>query len=59
MNEKEIIQAAVQLIIDPVLRLLQEDPHQWSERPCPTCRAISSLIGKKFGCYLYAERRIK
>jgi hypothetical protein len=38
------------------LGALQADPHQWSNRPCPTCRAISGLVGRKFGCYLYAER---
>ncbi len=36
--------------------LLQDDPHQWSERPCPTCRAIGSVVGKPFGCYVYAQQ---
>ena len=59
MNEKEIIQAAAQILIDPVLNLLQEDAHSWSDRPCGTCRAISSIVGKPFGCYEYQRRRKK
>ena len=64
MSEKEeIIKTAVQIVIDPILKLIQEDPHQWSTRGCETCRTISSLLGKEFGCILYAkemaERRKK
>ena len=51
-------------VIDAVLNLLQDDPHQWSERSCPTCRAIGSLAGRPFGCYVlqqniarYAQKR--
>ncbi len=35
---------------DAAFRLIEEDPHQWSSRPCQTCRAISNLIGRPFGC---------
>lgn len=31
-------------------RLFEGDPHQWSKRPCPTCRPISELLGRPFGC---------
>jgi hypothetical protein len=54
MNE---VQQAVGVLLDAALRLLQDDPHQWSDRPCPTCRPISSIIGKPFGCYEYQRRR--
>ena len=57
MNEKEIIQAAAQILIDPILRLMQEDQHSWGDRPCGTCQAISSIAGKSFGCYEYQRRR--
>jgi hypothetical protein len=43
--------------ISPAFKLLQEDPHQWSSRGCPTCRAVSALIGQDFGCVIYAKRR--
>lgn len=36
--------------------LLQKDPHQWSGRGCDTCNAISDLIGKPFGCRLFAQQ---
>jgi hypothetical protein len=54
---EDVIRAAVNVIVEPLLRMLQDDPHQWSTRPCETCRAIESLTGKPFGCYLYAHRR--
>jgi hypothetical protein len=44
-------------LVDAILNTLQDDPHQWSERPCPTCRAITGLRGKPFGCNLFAEQR--
>ncbi len=54
MSNEDTIRAAVNVILEPILRLLQEDPHSWSERPCPTCRPISSIVGQPFGCYRYA-----
>jgi hypothetical protein len=51
------VQAAVkpaceqyQLLIDALVNILNEDGHQWSTRPCPTCRVITAVIGKPFGC---------
>ncbi|KKL53656.1 hypothetical protein LCGC14_2273220, partial [marine sediment metagenome] len=37
MTNEDTIRAAVNVIMEPILRLLQGDPHQWSKRPCPTC----------------------
>lgn len=54
MNE---LQQAVDVVMGAVLRLLQDDGHQWSERPCSTCQAVSSIAGKPFGCVEYARRR--
>jgi hypothetical protein len=59
MDEEKIIRAAVNILIEPILTLLQNDPHQWSTRPCPTCRAITSIIGKPFGCILKAKQKGK
>ena len=42
-----------------VLELLYKDPHQWSERPCPTCTAISALVGEPFGCTRFAKEKAK
>lgn len=56
-QESAAIRAAVSALVDASLRLIQDDPHQWSERPCSTCRAVSSIVGKPFGCLVYAERR--
>lgn len=60
MSDAEItgvIRAAAQVLLDAVLRELQEDPHDWSERTCSTCRTISAIVGRPFGCYLYAAQR--
>jgi hypothetical protein len=38
-------------------RLLQEDNHNWSTRPCSTCQGITELIGKPFGCVEYKLRK--
>lgn len=58
-TEKKVIKAAVNIIVESVLNLIQKDPHQWSARPCSTCRAISSIINKPFGCILYAIEKKK
>jgi len=36
--------------MNAILDLLQVDPHQWSARGCQTCRAVSALAGRPFGC---------
>lgn len=53
----EILDACIQKIIDAVFALIQDDPHQWSDRPCGTCRSITALAGKPFGCYEYQRKR--
>ena len=46
----EIVGAAMKRLVLAVTDLIQADPHQWSTRPCPTCRAVSAIIGRDFGC---------
>jgi hypothetical protein len=54
---KNLIQAAAGIILEAVFNLLQEDPHQWSTRPCSTCRAISAITQRDFGCVLYRKEK--
>lgn len=42
-------------ITSAAFELLYVDPHQWSTRPCQTCRAITALLGKSFGCDRFRE----
>lgn len=56
-RDEEIIQAAARVLMRAVLDEVQSDPHQWSERPCPTCRTVGAIMGRPFGCYVYAEKR--
>ena len=51
-NER-ILKASINVFIESILRIVQNDPHQWSNRPCESCRTISSIIDKPFGCYKY------
>jgi hypothetical protein len=36
--------------MEAAFALLESDPHQWGNRPCPTCVTVTALIGKPFGC---------
>ena len=46
----EYIQAAARVLLQSVVKLIEADPHQWSKRPCGTCAAVSTIIGRPFGC---------
>jgi hypothetical protein len=54
MNEKDekqkIIEACAEILTSKAFELIEKDPHQWSKRPCTTCRTISAIIGRPFGC---------
>ncbi len=47
---QKVIKAAALLMAETALQMIEKDPHQYSSRPCETCRVISSLIGRPFGC---------
>lgn len=38
-----------------IAKLIEADPHQWSSRPCPTCRAVTIILGRPFGCSAKAK----
>lgn len=52
---KQMIKACARVLMATVLDLLQKDPHSWSQRPCSTCSAISTITGQDFGCVFYAK----
>ncbi len=54
--EADALRATVEVVTKAILDVLQEDDHHWSSRPCGSCRAISSMIGRPFGWYEYARR---
>ena len=54
---KQMIRVASAILMDAVLDIIQRDSHQWSNRPCESCRAISGIIGRPFGCYEYQRQR--
>lgn len=45
-------------ILAAVLTVLEEDPHQFSTRPCQTCKVVSSLAGRPFGCAAKAKKMV-
>lgn len=57
-TDEDVIRAAVRVLMSAALDALQADPHSWSEQPCQTCRTVSAIVGRSFGCYRYAEERI-
>ena len=57
--DRKIVQAAAQVLLGATMSLIQGDPHQWSTRPCGTCRAIIIIIGEPFGCYLYTQQKVE
>lgn len=58
MSDREIdslIDAVGRKVYWTAFDLIQNDPHQWSTRGCQTCSAITTIIGRPFGCVLYAK----
>ncbi len=51
-----VLEEAVTLIVGAILDALEADPHQWSTRGCQTCRAISALAHRDFGCVKAAKK---
>ena len=47
---EDLLRASVSIQIKTILDLIEGDPHQWSSRPCQTCRAVSQLARIRFGC---------
>lgn len=43
------------LLAQVVADLVYVDPHDWSNRPCATCRAVSAIIDRPFGCDRYRQ----
>jgi hypothetical protein len=55
--QEGIVQAAAHVLMRPVLKLIEADPHQWSERGCATCSSVTTIVGRSFGCVRFAEMR--
>lgn len=53
---KKLIKVTANILIETILDIIQNDSHHWSKRPCQSCRTISGIIGKSFGCYKYQEQ---
>jgi hypothetical protein len=51
------VRAAARMVTSSAANLLYADPHNWSTRPCGTCRAITALLGFDFGCNRYAKEK--
>lgn len=57
LDAQAVIQAAARMLLEPVLRLLEVDPHRFSERPCPTCESVTAIAGRPFGCAAKAKAK--
>ncbi len=52
----QAIQAYANVITKQVAEIIYDDPHQWGDRPCNTCNAISRLLQLPFGCDRYRQQ---
>lgn len=55
--QEETIRACANVLIGTIADIIYADSHQWSTRPCETCRVITAISGKSFGCDRYREYR--
>ncbi len=46
-------------VLDAVLRAIGEDGHVFGSRPCETCRVVTAIAGRSFGCIAFAEKRAR
>lgn len=56
-HDTMLIQAAARTLMEASLHLVESDPHIWSTRPCATCKAVSSILGRSFGCQKKMEEK--
>lgn len=42
-------------LAEAVARVFERDPHSWSNRGCQTCKAVSAILDRDFGCVAYAK----
>jgi predicted RNA-binding Zn-ribbon protein involved in translation (DUF1610 family) len=56
-NETPSLQELSRVLLHTGLDLIGDDGHSFGARPCQTCRAVSALAGRLFGCTAYAARR--
>ncbi len=54
-----MIKACANVLIDTIANIIYTDPHQWSKRPCETCKAITGILGKPFGVTDYKKSNEK
>lgn len=54
-SDAAAIRGTASIVVEAILRLLDEDPHDFTSRPCQTCRAVTSLAGRAFGCVRVAK----
>ena len=60
VDAEKIVKAAASVLAPAGLELIYADSGDWSMRLCGTCRVISAMTGKPFGCYRYqAEHKKK
>lgn len=54
-NEMQLLRKVAKEMFSVAMDALYEDNHYWSTRPCPTCRAITAMVGFDVGCSRMAK----
>ncbi len=49
-------QSVERTLLNQTLEIMSNDMHTVSSRPCQTCKVISNILGKPFGCYKFQKR---
>jgi len=44
-------------VAELVARLWESDPHDLGTRPCSTCRTVTGILGRPFGCVARAATK--
>lgn len=43
-------------VLVEAIMAFSDDNHDWSNRPCPTCKTITAALKVPFGCYAFQQR---
>lgn len=54
-NDENVVRRVVKGMSDAIGDIIYRDPHEWSERPCPTCRVVTAFFGWDYGCVRFGK----
>ena len=52
---EDAVRGAARVLLGTAFDLIEADSHHFSKHHCKTCSAVSTLIGRPFGCLKFAR----